>query len=610
MGFAAGFQVGQQAVERGLKMREEDKLKRELAQAYAKPETSQGYTAETGQQLEELAKTGAYDIVPQYAPAAEGQTQGVFTGYQAVPKAGLDLQGDMPAAPMSFNPQQVQDYGGRRVAGQFDPMQLQGLQMREAARVIGASGDPVRAAQMLAEATRMEREAVESPLRLEALRTQVDAGKLGLKKSGFELTAAERADADAQKMTDFTAWRSQNPQADFATTTAKAQELGISIDQQFKIASNMTGIKEQAFKASQQRIEDIIKENPSLDGLLKSHKESKDIDPNSHFEVIRGQGDKVSLNRVNTATGEIIQPNVFTGNEAETTAYLTKQAMNPATVIDYTMNLEKNRAAIEKDRAATEASRSTVSYNAARTSQINQMNNALATNLKNSEEAKAIQTQFAALDDSNDPGGSKRQSLITQFNMLSVKAGGTIPTTGGGGKKGSVLETPVEQKKNDDGTYTAFSKDGGKALYNTFNGEAIPLGMTVDVYNKMKADAQKNGVSLITGEDNGRLVLKFAGPDGKFYDDAEKAKYAKPEAKPAAGKPAGLSTAAPTAAASAPTPPTAKPVRAPGESFMAFRDRITAWDRNRLAYEQMVNESQLRERLSKNAVGLQRPLVQ
>lgn len=355
MGFAAGFQVGQQAVERGLKMREEDKLKRELAQAYAKPETSQGYTAETGQQLEELAKTGAYDIVPQYAPAAEGQTQGVFTGYQAVPKAGLDLQGDMPAAPMSFNPQQVQDYGGRRVAGQFDPMQLQGLQMREAARVIGASGDPVRAAQMMAEATRMEREAVESPLRLEALRTQVESGKLGLKKSGFELTAAERADADAQKMTDFTAWRSQNPQADFATTTAKAQELGISIDQQFKIASNMTGIKEQAFKASQQRIEDIIRENPSLDGLLKSHKESKDLDPNSHFEAIRGQGDKVSLNRVNTATGEIIQPNVFTGNEAETTAYLNKAAMNPATIIDYTMNLEKNKAAIEKDRAYAEA---------------------------------------------------------------------------------------------------------------------------------------------------------------------------------------------------------------------------------------------------------------
>jgi hypothetical protein len=111
-GFGTGLQFGQQMRQR--------RMEDELAQAYAKPETSQGYTAETGQQLEELAKTGAYDIVPQYGPAAEGQAQGVFTGYSAVPKAGLDLQGDMPAAPMAFNPQQVQDYGGRRVAGQFN----------------------------------------------------------------------------------------------------------------------------------------------------------------------------------------------------------------------------------------------------------------------------------------------------------------------------------------------------------------------------------------------------------------------------------------------------------------------------------------------------------
>jgi hypothetical protein len=206
----------------------------------------------------------------------------------------------------------------------------------------------------LAEATRAEREAEEAPLRQEALRTQVEAGKLGLKKAGFELTAAERAAADAQKMDDFSAWRSQNPQADFAAMSAKAQELGMSTDAQFKIASNLTGIKEQEFKASQQRIQELVKDQ-GLDGLLKAHKESKDLDPNSHFEVTRGQGGKITLNRVNTATGEIVQPNVFSGSEAETTAYLNKQATNPATVIDYTMNLEKNRAAIQKDVAYAEA---------------------------------------------------------------------------------------------------------------------------------------------------------------------------------------------------------------------------------------------------------------
>jgi hypothetical protein len=517
----------------------------------------------------------------------------------------------------SFAPQMP--YVGQKVGGTQYRLGDQTLnrmptqQEIEAARYAAAANvlaerDPVAAARMRQEQVRMQRENELFPLQKQQLETQVESGKIGLKKSGFELTAAERADADAQKMTDFNAWRSQNPQADFASTTAKAQELGISIDQQFKIASNMTGIKEQAFKASQQRIEDIIRENPSLDGLLKAHKESKDLDPNSHFEVIRGQGGKVSLNRVNTATGEIIQPNVFSGSEAETTAYLNKAAMNPATVIDYTMNLEKNKAAIEKDRAATEASRSNVSYNAARTSQINQMNNALATNLKNSEEAKQIQTQFALLDDTNDPGGAKRQSLITQFNMLSVKAGGTIPTTGVG-KKGSVLQTPVELKKNDDGTYTAFSKDGGRALYNTYNGEEIPLGMTVDAYTNMKAAAQKNSVGLVTGEENGRLVLKFVGPDGKFYDDAEKAKYAKPaKADTQSG---GLDTSRTPVVqpAAEPTAPTPKPEKRSGETQPEFRARLLAWDRNRIAYERLMTEQRLRGQLSGNAAGLRRPLV-
>jgi hypothetical protein len=186
MGFASGFQVGASAVERGLKMREEQALKEQLAQAYAKPETSQGYTAQDGQQLEALAKTGAYDIVPQYAPPAEGQTQGLFTGYQAVPKAGLDLQGDMPAAPQAFNPQQVQDYGGQRIAGQFDPTRLQGLQAREAARVVGASGDFRGAAALQEQAARIEREAEEAPLRRKGLEQQIELG-------GIQLGTARRA---------------------------------------------------------------------------------------------------------------------------------------------------------------------------------------------------------------------------------------------------------------------------------------------------------------------------------------------------------------------------------------------------------------------------------
>jgi hypothetical protein len=174
--------------------------------------------------------------------------------------------------------------------------------------------------------------------------------------TGLEINAKTQTAAESQKMTDFNAWRSQNPNAGFAEINAEMQRLGMGVEQQFKVASNLTGIGEQEFKASQQRIRKLV-ENQGLDGLLKAHKESNDLDPGSHFEVIRGKGGKVSLNRVDTATGQVIQPNVFSGSEAETTAYLNKAAMDPATIIDYTMNLEKTRAAIDKDKASADKDR-------------------------------------------------------------------------------------------------------------------------------------------------------------------------------------------------------------------------------------------------------------
>ena len=102
------------------------------------------------------------------------------------------------------------------------------------------------------------------------------------------------------------------------------------------------------------------------------------------------------------------------------------------------------------------------------------------------------------------------------------------------GKAGGILTRAVEQKKNDDGTYTAFDKGTGRALYNTYNGEEIPLGMTIDEYAGMKKAARDNKVGLQIGENaNGQLALKFIGADGKPYDDVEAARYAKP-AKPEA----------------------------------------------------------------------------
>lgn len=172
-GFGTGLQLGQALRQR----RQED----ELAKAYAKPEEFTDYTPEQMQEIQRLQSSGAYDV--QAIPGAEGAVPTL----RFAPRQGIELgQGEMLAAPTEIAPQRVQRYGSQTVGGQFDPMALQGLQMREAARVLGSYGDARGAAQLNAEATRMEREAKEAPLRQRALETQVKVGEGQLR--GLERT--------------------------------------------------------------------------------------------------------------------------------------------------------------------------------------------------------------------------------------------------------------------------------------------------------------------------------------------------------------------------------------------------------------------------------------
>ena len=326
-GLASGLETGYRLGEVMQRGAERNAL-REAAQAT--PEVSQGYTAEQGAQLEEAAKSGLYDI------GIKTDEAGNFQGYTVTPKASPEMQGLMA-------PGQVSDIYGQRYAGTLAPEQLQGIRMGRMADIV-AETDPIRAAQLRAQQSEQEFQAKYRPMQLESM---------GLKVEG------ERADAaDRKRMTDFQAWMQEDPSRaqNFQAVAAKARELGMSMDQQFKIASNLTGIDEAEFKASQSRIRKLIA-NQGLDGLLKAHRESDDLDPGSHFEATRGKDGRITLNRVDTASGQVIQPNVFSGKEAEVVGYLNKAAMDPATIVDYTMNLEKNRAAIEASQASAESHR-------------------------------------------------------------------------------------------------------------------------------------------------------------------------------------------------------------------------------------------------------------
>jgi hypothetical protein len=166
MGFASGFQAGSNAVERGLKMRQEEKLKEELAKIYADPESFNDYTPEQTQLIQGLTTgdSGAYDV-----SAIPANAQGQPPTLRYTTKQGLDLQGDSPVS-MDFAPQPVQRYGGKTVAGQFSPEQTQGLRARAAARAVMASGDYRGAAQMFQQADDADYNAQRRPLELQGLR--------------------------------------------------------------------------------------------------------------------------------------------------------------------------------------------------------------------------------------------------------------------------------------------------------------------------------------------------------------------------------------------------------------------------------------------------------
>ena len=195
MGFASGFQVGASAVERGLKMREEDELKRQLAEVYAKPQEYSDYTPEQQKQIQGLQAAGGYDV--QAIPGAEGQAPTLR--YTAKPNAMYYDDMGQPEAPIEVAPQRVQRYGGQTVAGQFDPNVLRGLQAREAARVVGASGDFRGAAALEAQAAAMEAQAEERafqakyrPLQLQSTQGQIAGQAQQQKLTGIQISDAER----------------------------------------------------------------------------------------------------------------------------------------------------------------------------------------------------------------------------------------------------------------------------------------------------------------------------------------------------------------------------------------------------------------------------------
>lgn len=322
-GFQTGLQLGQQIRNR--------RMEDELGQAYAKPETFTDYTPEQAAQIRGLQATGAYDV--EAVPGAAGAAPTL----RYTPRQGLDLQGDMPAAPVEIAPQQVQRYRDQTTAGQFDPTALRGLQMQEAANVLGRYGQVQQAEDLRARAEEQAYQAKVRPLQVQGLEQQT---KLG----GTQLAKAQREAAEQQKYDQFTQAyadaKKANPGFTVADASALADQFGLNPDQKYNFASRVTGISESEFKSSELAIKSLVK-NKGLDELLKLHESSDLLDPGSHFVRIAGPKGAIAMQRVDTATGRPVGEPMPFRNEAEATGYLYTMATRPEAAVEYTAALEK-----------------------------------------------------------------------------------------------------------------------------------------------------------------------------------------------------------------------------------------------------------------------------
>jgi hypothetical protein len=540
-------------------------MREELAQAYAKPETFQGYTAETGQQLEALANTGAYDIVPQYGPAGEGQAQGAFTGYRAVPKAGLDLQGDMPAAPMAFNPQQVQDYGGRRVAGQFDPAQLRGLQMREAAGVLGRYGDVRGAATLEAQAedftARAEDRAYQAqrrPLELQDLQGRISgqaqqrdvtaATLRGLGRTEARETGFDAAITEINK-TDFATPAERNTAVLKAVTQFKGPEVAAQLEANYSTNERNKILTDGA------KFDQTIKQ-ARLKGPAAALKAIDDLNDSFKLEI-----DGFKVTQVNNDGTRVP---FLQGKNADEFALLVDSRIRDGGAFElakFRQDEQTNTARVEYFKSMTEKA-------------------------KREGGAAANQLSGVQLGYSRDPNGNPIQVMSAmRFN----KRTGDLES----------VQVPLQQN-----VVPASALDPKKIAEQA---EAL-VGQPIDPTNKKSkvvytfATAQQAVVDQIFNQ-----YLGTGGPaDGVAKSDAQR--ILDQQKRPAGAAPAsvGLSTQGQQA-----TVPTERPTRRAGESFTDFRNRTVAWDENRMAYEQQMRNEELQRRLGANVTGLMnRPLTQ
>lgn len=539
-GFGTGLQLGQALRQR----RQED----ELAKVYEQPVSDLSFTPEQMAEMRRRQLSGAYDI--QGVPGAEGQTPTL----RYTPKQGLELgQGEMPDAPTEFAPQQVQRYRGTTVAGQFDPMVLQGLQMREAARIVGAYGDPTRAAQLNAEAMRMEREAKEAPLRQRALETQVKVGEGQLR--GLERTEEKEIGFNTA-FDKINSTKYETPaEKDAAVLAAVAQFKGPEAAAQLQ--ANYSTNERNKILTEGAKFDQTIKQ-ARIKGPAAALKAIDDLNDSFTLEVdgfkvtqVNKDGSRVPFLQARDANefAVLVDSRIKDGGAFELAKFRQDEQTKNAQIGYY--NALAKKAASEGGAAANQLSGVQVGYARDEKGNPVQVMSALRFN-KRTGELESVQVP---LERNVVPAAALDPEKITKAAE-------------------QMVGTPVDPT----------NKNGPQHTFQTAR-----QAVTDQIFNQY----------LGTGGAAAGLDLSPAAVAKRMLEGQ------KPTTAPAPAS-VGLTTQGQQASV-----PTERPTRRPGESFTEFRNRTIAWDENRMAYEQQLRNEDLKRRLGANVTGLMnRPLTQ
>lgn len=249
--------------------------------------------------------------------------------------------------------------------------------------------------------------------------------------------------------------------------------------------------------------------------------------------------------------------------------------------------IEKASAEINQANAAAAASASNSGLNAIRGKLVNRQLEDLDETAANTKEAKKLMTEFSNLTEA-EQNGAKGRALEKQYNMLVARPGAQLRMS------------PDRAPKAMDEVEKAQLEAYNKWLAEPRNAR-LPGG-------EKDAMADQMGVSHLLRTVRERATQQQGGVSlgGDAYATDREAPAEAPPTKQGLTK---TSNVKPTATSVAPTYPVERPVREPGESLQAYRDRLVEWDTSRMEFESSLADQARRARLGQNATGLQQRLL-